>query len=57
MINDGKGNFSVMESLQTGLKVKGQVRDIAALRINGRNCLLFMINNEYPVLYDINAKK
>ena len=57
LINDGKGNFSVMESLQTGLKVKGQVRDIAALRINGRNCLLFMINNEYPVLYDINAKK
>jgi hypothetical protein len=51
LINDGKGGFTWMPSLQTGLLVEGEVRDIVQLPAKGRNYLLFCRNDDYPVLY------
>jgi hypothetical protein len=51
LINDGKGGFTWKPSLQTGLFVDGEVRDIALLPGKDRNYWLFLRNDNFPVLY------
>jgi enediyne biosynthesis protein E4 len=53
LINDGKGNFKWMESAETGLNVRGELRDIAELKSRNKTYLLFLQNDEYPVLYEL----
>ena len=53
LINDGKGNFKWMESAQTGLNLRGELRDIAEVRSRSKTYLLFLQNDEYPVLYEL----
>jgi hypothetical protein len=55
MINDGKGNFISMETKKTGLELRGEVRDIAVIKNSKGTYLLFLQNNEYPVLYKLNG--
>lgn len=59
LINDGKGNFTWQESNKTGLNLSGQLMDIATIKNSKGTFLLFLQNNEYPVLYKLNhlAKK
>lgn len=51
LINDGKGRFSFTPQKQTGLQVQGEVRDIAAIETKKGRQLLFLRNNDYPVMY------
>lgn len=53
LLNDGKGNFSWVPQSKTGLMVNGVVRDIAVLHTKNKTQLLFLRNNDYPVLYSI----
>jgi hypothetical protein len=53
LINDGNGNFKWMEPTQTGLSLRGQVRDIAEIHTRNKKYLLFLQNDEYPVLYQV----
>ncbi|HKG68502.1 MAG TPA: hypothetical protein VKA92_06505, partial [Segetibacter sp.] len=53
-INNGKGSFAWMGANQSGLKVDGEVRDIAELKGKNKNYLLFLRNNDYPMMYKIN---
>lgn len=57
LLNDGSGHFTVAEHSESGIQVQGEVRDIAALPGKNRNCLLFLRNDDYPVLYELNTKK
>jgi enediyne biosynthesis protein E4 len=52
-INDKKGGFTWIGSKQSGLKVDGEVRDIAELKGKHKNFLLFLRNNDYPKMYRI----
>jgi hypothetical protein len=54
LLNDGKGGFIWQDAPKTGLKLRGEVRDIAEVKTKKGECLLFLQNNEYPVLYEIN---
>jgi hypothetical protein len=54
LLNNGKGIFSWSEAAKTGLELRGQLRDIAAIRGGDKNFLLFLQNDEYPVLYQFN---
>ncbi|MFI5187597.1 MAG: FG-GAP-like repeat-containing protein, partial [Chitinophagales bacterium] len=54
LINNGRGEFTVQDDSKTGVKLRGQVRDIAAIKTNKGNYLLFLQNNEYPVLCEVN---
>jgi hypothetical protein len=54
LLNDGKGNFSWQEEKRTGLGLKGEVRDIQAVKTTTSDCLLILQNNGYPVLTKIN---
>jgi hypothetical protein len=51
LINNGKGVFSFTPQKQTGLQVQGEVRDIAAIETGKGKQLLFLRNNDYPVMY------
>jgi hypothetical protein len=42
---------------QTGLYVPGQTRDIALIKKNGKTAVLFLVNDEFPVLYEVNRQK
>ena len=53
LINDGKGNLEWLGPDRSGLEVAGQIRDIGLIKSRGRISLLFLVNDEYPVLYEI----
>jgi hypothetical protein len=57
LINGGRRKFWVLSFEQSGLDVRGQVRDIVSLLVRNNDCLLFLQNNEYPVLYSIRKKE
>lgn len=56
LINDGKGNFTVLQQNETGLALPAQTRNIVALNHKGNKAVLFLQNNEFPVLYKLKSK-
>jgi len=56
LINNGTGNFTWQEPARTGLTLRGQLRDIAEIHGHRKNYLLFLQNDEYPVLYQVKDK-
>jgi enediyne biosynthesis protein E4 len=52
LINLGNGVFSLLTQSQSGIVLPGQVRDIVTVRRKNKINLLFLQNNEYPVLYE-----
>ena len=57
LLNDGKGMFTWQDGAKTGLKLKGEIRDIAEVKGSNKSYLLFLQNNEFPVLCEINTNK
>jgi hypothetical protein len=57
LLNNGKGNLTCPGMDRTGLDVSGQTRDIALIRGSGKTRVLFLVNDEFPVLYEINRQK
>ncbi|MDI9365201.1 MAG: FG-GAP-like repeat-containing protein [Flavobacterium sp.] len=57
LLNDGKGNFTVADAVFTGVSLRGEIKDIKQLKINGMPHVLILQNNEPPVLYQIPTKK
>ena len=54
LINKGNGEFVWQDAAKTGLNLRGEERDIVEIKTKNGNCLLFLQNNEYPVLYKLN---
>ena len=50
---DGRGGFTFVRSSESGLKIRGEVRSIVPLRVQGKPHLFFALNNEVPRLYEI----
>jgi len=59
LLNNGKGQFEWLAPDQTGLELRGQIRDIEEIKSGKNTYLLFLQNDEFPVLYKIdkNLKK
>jgi hypothetical protein len=55
LMNDGKGNFKWVETSETGLDLKGELRDIVELQSKNKRYLLFLQNDEYPILYELKS--
>ena len=51
LLNDGKGHFTELPPDRSGLSLPGQIRDIAGIPGKDQMYLLFLRNNEFPVLY------
>jgi hypothetical protein len=56
LMNDGKGNFNCVDCKRSGLQVQGQVKDIAQIKSGAKNYILFLRNDDYPVMYEIKNK-
>jgi enediyne biosynthesis protein E4 len=54
LINNGKGDFTWQEAKKTGLDLRGEMRDIAPIKNEKEQLLLFLQNNEFPLLYKLN---
>ena len=48
---DGTGNFAVVPSQQSGIHVKGAVRDIITLQTGKKNLILYACNNDKLFIY------
>lgn len=61
LLNNGKGEFEWIEPAVSGLEIRGQIRDIIEIPGKNANNLLFLQNNDFPLLYqmkkDIKIKK
>jgi hypothetical protein len=57
LMNDGKGNFNVLNTKTSGIDLTGMTRDIVALPSKKQQQFLFLINNKMPVLYKLNPIK
>jgi enediyne biosynthesis protein E4 len=53
LLGDGKGGFSWIGPDRSGLDLPGQVRDITPIPSKNGLYLLFLQNDEYPVLYEV----
>ncbi|HTI89302.1 MAG TPA: VCBS repeat-containing protein [Puia sp.] len=53
LLNDGKGQFTTLSSARSGLDLPGQIRDIALVPAKDHIYLLFLANDEPPVLYTL----
>ena len=51
IINKGRSQWEWVAPRQSGLELRGMVRDIRLLAITGRTGLLFLQNDESPVFY------
>ncbi|MDQ6610142.1 MAG: FG-GAP-like repeat-containing protein, partial [Bacteroidota bacterium] len=51
LINNGKGDFTPINSMSTGLNFKAEVKDIKEISIQGKRNFLIAQNDSYPLLY------
>jgi len=54
LLNDGKGNFKIVEAALTGLTLRGQMRYMLPIQDKFGYRVLFVQNSEKPVLYKLN---
>jgi enediyne biosynthesis protein E4 len=57
LINDGKGKFVWQDDAKTGINLRGEMRDIKEIKIKDETYLLFLQNNEQPLLMKLNKSK
>jgi hypothetical protein len=53
LMNDKKGNFAAVPANRSGINVPGETRDIVSLKYKNDDCILFLENNDYPVMYKL----
>jgi hypothetical protein len=53
LLNNGKRSFSVVDDRTSGLMIRGQVRNIVNINRKNSTGILFLVNNEMPVLYNV----
>ena len=56
LMNDKKGNFVEMPNAKSGIELNGQTRDIISFKYKNEEGILFLENNDFPVLYKIKLK-
>ena len=57
LVQNKNGQFDIVEPLKAGILLKGQMRDIKMVNRQGKEHFLFLQNNDYPVLYQLNSLK
>lgn len=57
LINNGKGNFYTLSQNLSGINVPGQTRSIVLVNRKATMAVLFLQNNEFPVLYALRNKE
>jgi hypothetical protein len=55
LLNRGGQAFTYLSSKESGVALSGEIRDIVPIRLQAKSCLLFLQNNEVPVLFEIKS--
>jgi hypothetical protein len=55
LINKGKGEFEWVDPKFSGVDITGVIKDIAPIQAKDKTFLLFLRNNDYPLLYQIKS--
>lgn len=53
LIGDGKGNFTPLSPAESGLGIKGDIKSILNIEVEGSKFLIFGINQQKPQVYRI----
>jgi hypothetical protein len=53
LLNDGKGGFRWVEPNQSGLSLRGAIRDIKEIDIQNKHYILIVQNDGYPTLFEL----
>ncbi len=53
LINDKKGNFTDIPATTSGISIKGETRDIVSFKYKNAAHLLFLQNNDVPLMYQL----
>jgi len=56
LINEGNRSFKLLTTRQAGIQVSGSVRDLKYIQQKNKNRLLFLRNNDFPVLFQNNYR-
>ena len=54
LVNKGNGSFGYLNSIKSGLKAQGITRDIEIINGKRKKYILFLENNDFPLLYEVN---
>jgi hypothetical protein len=54
VLNKGNGKWEWIYPAQSGLKLRGEIRNIIRLNSPGKQELLVLQNDDYPVMYKMN---
>ena len=57
LINGGNGKFTWQDDATSGINLRGEMRDIVEIKGKNKKFLLFLQNNEYPVLFEIKSNR
>ena len=57
LLGDGKGSFSTLDPTRSGLKIRGDVRDISLIKVKGSDYMLVGRNGDALKVYRMNAAK
>lgn len=57
LINSGEGEFEMMSASESGFKIRGDVRDIEHLAVDGMDYFVFGINDQPMEVYVYNQKE
>ncbi len=57
LLNDKKGNFETVPEKYTGIYVPGETRDIVSFKYKNDDCILFLENDNFPVMYKLKREK
>jgi hypothetical protein len=53
LTGNGKGEFTVLNDIQSGIHINGEVRDISEVKLaSGKNIMVFVLNNDSARLYE-----
>ncbi len=55
-LGDGQGNFEYLNQSETGLKITGDAKSVQMMSINGKQHLVFGINNSPAQVYKMNEE-
>jgi enediyne biosynthesis protein E4 len=57
LLGNGKGQFTYLPQIQSGLHIRGDIRDIVKLEHGDKTSVLFAINNDRIRTFTLNKKK
>lgn len=56
LLNKGNGNWELLLPARSGIEIRGEIKDIMCFNKNNKRELLFLQNNDIPVLYQLSRR-